>query len=196
MDCEIKSLCTRAKKGDKAAACELVKIYYQDIFAYLRRLCDSRQNAEDLTQETFVKAWSSLAGFKNRSNFSTWLHRIAHNTCIDWHRRNNGRIILQSEPWWEESADSNPSPTAKTEQQEEVKCLYKAVDRLDDAKKDVVHLHYYQALSLRETAAVLNISTATVKYRLREAIKILKNDMHKKQLTLEKGEYHEYGKAN
>ncbi|MHC4756205.1 MAG: RNA polymerase sigma factor [Planctomycetota bacterium] len=177
MDCGIKSLCKRAKKGDKAAACELVKIYYQDIFAYLRRLCDSRQNAEDLTQETFVKAWSSFASFKNRSKFSTWLYRIAYNTCVDGHRRNSDSILSQSDEWWQEHADGNPNPLDKTEQQEMAICLYKSVNRLDDAKKHVVHLHYYQGLSLRETAAVLNISTATVKYRLREAIKILKGDI-------------------
>ena len=170
----IKSLCKCAKKGDKAAACELIKIHYQDIFAYFRRLCDSRQNAEDLTQETFVKAWSSLAGFKNRSKFSTWLYRIAYNTCVDWHRKNTDSILSQPDDWWQEYTDGNPGPLAKTEKQEMNISLYKAVDRLDDAKKHVVHLHYYQGFSLRETAIVLNISTATVKYRLREAIKILK----------------------
>jgi len=60
LDNQIKTLCRRAKKADKEAACELLKIYYADIFAYLRRLCGSRHDAEDLTQQTFFKAWSSF----------------------------------------------------------------------------------------------------------------------------------------
>jgi len=90
MDRRIKDLCKRAKSADKNAACQLLGIYHPDIFAYLRRLCGSRQDAEDLTQQTFLKVWSSLDRFAGRSEFSTWLYRIAHNTYIDWRRRGPG----------------------------------------------------------------------------------------------------------
>ena len=177
MKCRIKNLCKRAKKGSKEAACELLRIHYADIFAYLRRLCGSQQDAEDLTQETFLKVWSALAGFKGRSSFSTWLHRIAYNTYVDWQRGRPTQTQSVSDDPWQELADTNPLPFANAVERQMAKRLYKAVDKLNDGRRHVVHLHYYQGLSLRETAKVLNISTSTVKYRLREVFKILRNQI-------------------
>src|SRR5690242_18051298 len=70
-------LCKRAQGGDLAAASDLVASHYQMIFAYLRRLSNSEDEAADLTQRAFSKAWLSLASFQGRSSFSTWLHGIA-----------------------------------------------------------------------------------------------------------------------
>ena len=174
MESRIKVLCKLAKKADKDAASELLKIYYADIYAYLRRLCGNRQDAEDLTQQTFLKAWSSLDGFAGRSKFSTWLYRIAHNTYLDWLRKNAGSMQAHPDKWWQECIDSNPGPFANLAERQLAQRLYQAVDKLDEEKKHVVHLHYYQGLSLRETAKVMNIATSTVKYRLREVFKALR----------------------
>ena len=172
---KIKSLCRRVKKADKDAACELLKIYYRDIFAYLRRLCGNRHDAEDLIQQTFLKVWSSLDGFAGRSKFSTWLYRIAHNTFLDWLRKNAAGIQSRPDQWWQECIDQNPDPFSNVAERQLALRLYQAVDQLDEDKKHVVHLHYYQGLSIRETAKVLNVATSTVKYRLREVMKILKD---------------------
>ncbi|MFH1881310.1 MAG: RNA polymerase sigma factor [Planctomycetota bacterium] len=174
MDTRIKTLCRRAKKADKDATCELLKIYYAEIYAYLRRLCGSRDDAEDLTQQTFLKAWSSLDGFTGRSKFSTWLYRIAHNTFLDWLRKNTVSAQSHTDQWWQECIDQNPGPFANLAECQLAQRLYEAVGRLDEDKKHVVHLHYYQGLSIRETAKVLNIATSTVKYRLREVFKTLR----------------------
>lgn len=174
MNTRIKTLCRRAKKADKDATRELLKIYYADIYAYLRRLCGSRHDAEDLTQQTFLKAWSSLDGFAGRSRFSTWLYRIAHNTFLDWLRKNTVSAQSHTDQWWQECIDQNPGPFANLAERQSAQRLYQAVDQLDEDKKHVVHLHYYQGLSLRETAKVLDIATSTVKYRLREVFKILR----------------------
>jgi len=174
MDRRIKSLCKGAKSGDKNAACELLEIYHSDIFAYLRRLCGNRQDAEDLTQQTFFKVWSSLDRFAGRSEFSTWLYRIAHNTYVDWRRGGPGGARNYPEPWWNECIDTNPGPFADAASRQMAQHLYKAVDQLDDDSKHVVHLHYYQQLSIRQTARVLDVATSTVKYRLREVLRILR----------------------
>jgi RNA polymerase sigma-70 factor (ECF subfamily) len=173
MDSRVKSLCKRAKRADKAAACELLKIFYADIFAYLRRLCRSRQDAEDLTQQTFLKVWRSLGSFRGNSRFSTWVYRIAYNTFVDWQRRNND-IQSCTDQWWVDCVDENPGPFTNAAQHQIAKRLFEAVDQLDNDKKHVVYLHYYQRLSLRQTAKVLDVATSTVKYRLREAIKTLR----------------------
>ena len=174
MDNQIKSLCRRVKKADKNAASELIKIYYADIYSYLRRLCGNNHDAEDLTQQTFLKVWSSFDGFAGRSRFSTWLYRIAHNTFLDWLRKNVGNIQARPDEWWQECIDQDPGPFANLAERQVALRLYEAVDELDEDKKHVVHLHYYQGLSLRETAKVLNIATSTIKYRLREVFKILR----------------------
>ena len=196
MDNRIKSLCKQAKRADKNAACELLEIYYSDTFAYLRRLCGSKQDAEDLTQQTFLKVWSSLDGFAGRSKFSTWLYRIAHNTYIDWLRRNTDGARSRPDQWWQKCIDQNPGPFANLAEHQLAQHLYEAVGRLDEDKKHVVHLHYYQGLSIKETAKVLNIATSTVKYRLREVLKVLRakigveeNGFNQKQtIPIAKGE--------
>jgi RNA polymerase sigma-70 factor (ECF subfamily) len=174
MDRRIKDLCKRAKSADKNAACELLEIYHSDIYAHLRRLCGNRQDAEDLTQQTFLKVWSALDRFAGRSEFSTWLYRIAHNTYVDGRRRGPGGARHYPDPWWNECIDTNPGPFADVADRQMAQRLYEAVDQLDDDQKHVVHLHYYQQLSLRQTAQVLNVATSTVKYRLREVLRILR----------------------
>ncbi len=174
MSTRIKTLCKRAKRTDNNAACELLKIYYPKVFAYLRRLCGSKQDAEDLTQQTFLKVWSSIDGFAGRSKFSTWLYRIAHNTYLDWLRKNNVGTQSCPEQWWQEFIDQNPGPFANFAERQLSLRLYEEVNKFDEDKKHVVHLHYYQGLSLRETAKVLDIATSTVKYRLREVFKALR----------------------
>jgi len=188
IDSQIKSLCRRAEKADKDATGELLKIYYRDIFAYLRRLCGSRHDAEDLTQQTFLKVWSSFDGFAGRSKFSTWLYRIAHNTFLDWLRKNAVNSQSRPDQWWQECIDKNHGPFINLAERQLAQRLYQAVDRLDEDKKHVVHLHYYQGLSIRETAKVLNIATSTVKYRLREVFKVLRAKIALEKNTCEQEE--------
>jgi RNA polymerase sigma-70 factor (ECF subfamily) len=185
MDSQVKRLCKSARKGDKDAACKLLKIYYADIFAYLRRLCSRKDDAEDLTQQTFLKVWSSMGSFNGRSKFSTWLHRIAYNTFIDWQRRNARDTQSCLVQWWQECTDTNPGPFANLAERQLAQHLYEAVDQLDEDKKHIVHLHYYQGLSIRETAKVLNIATSTVKYRLREVFKILREKFSFKEKEMQ-----------
>jgi RNA polymerase sigma-70 factor, ECF subfamily len=166
-------LCGRACAGDLSAASELLARHYQRIFAYFRRLCGNEHDAADLTQKTFSKAWSSLRSFGNRSAFSTWAHGIAWHVYLDW-RRKRGNGELQSDEWWEARATDSPGPFDKTAEHECARQLYRWVDQLDDDKKQAVHLHYYQGLSLNETAEALGIATSTVKYRLREALDFLR----------------------
>ena len=173
MDKRIKNLCKRANNADKDAICELLKIYYSDIYAYLRRLSGSRADAEDLTQQTFLKAWTSLDGFSGYSKLLTWIYRIAHNTYIDWLRSKTNNTQNHSEKWWLECIDSNPGPFTNAAERQFAQHIYEVVDSLDEDKKHIIHLHYYQGLSIRETADVLGIAKGTVKYRLREVFKTL-----------------------
>jgi RNA polymerase sigma-70 factor (ECF subfamily) len=166
-------LCERAQKGDVPAASELVTLFYQRIFAYLRRLSGNDDDAADLTQKTFAKTWQSLASYRRRSSFSTWLHGIAHHVYLDWRRKRNF-TDAQTDEWWAIQAGESPTPFENTAEREMARQLYRWVDELDEEKKQTVHLHYYQNLPLNETAEVLGVAVSTVKYRLREALDFLR----------------------
>jgi len=166
-------LCKRAKDGDLAAASNLVAACYQTIFAYLRRLSNSEDEAADLTQRTFSKAWLSLASFQGRSSFSTWLHGIAYHVYLDWLRKLNPPEV-RTEEWWEACASECPRPDEDAATRDLAKQLYFWVNQLEEGRKQVIHLHYYQNLSLSETAEALGIATTTVKYRLRSALDALR----------------------
>jgi RNA polymerase sigma-70 factor, ECF subfamily len=167
-------LCERARNGEVAAASELVTAFYQRIFAYLRRLSGNDEDAADLTQKTFARTWQSLGSYQRRSSFSTWLHGIAHHVYLDW-RRKRTLGDAQTDEWWEAQSADSPTPFENTAERELAQQLYRWVDSLDDEKKQTVHLHYYQNLTLNETAEVLGVATSTVKYRLREALAFLRS---------------------
>ena len=169
MSDDVKTLVARAKSGDRAAASRLIEDFYERIFAYLRRRCGSDEDAADLTQKTFCKAWSSIENYSYRSAFNTWLHSIAHHVLVDW-RRVTQRCDAQSDDWWEACVAEEPGPFETAADREAAQQTYRAVEQLAPEQRDVVHLHYYQALSLQETADALGIATSTVKYRLRNAL--------------------------
>ena len=177
------TLCHKAKAGDISAASELVVLFYQRIFAYFRRLCGNDDDAADLTQKTFFKVWTSLASYQRRSSFSTWLHAIAHHVYVDW-RRTNRPADSQSDEWWEARAANGPSPFEDAAERDMAHRLFALVDRLEEGIKEVVHLHYYQGLSLSETAEAMGIATSTVKYRLRDALDSLRARTNETKLSI------------
>ena len=168
------TLCQRATAGDLDAASELVAQHYERIFAWFRRLCGHEADAADLTQRTFCKVWTSLGSYQGRSSFATWLHAIGHHVYLDW-RRKRRPDELPADDWWLSCADSGPGPYEVTVDREQAGQLWSLVEQLDEDARQTVHLHYYQGLSLAETAEVLGVAASTVKYRLREAIELLKS---------------------
>ncbi|HVR34779.1 MAG TPA: RNA polymerase sigma factor [Methylomirabilota bacterium] len=166
-------LCRRARGGDLSAASELVSRFYERIFAYHRRLCGNHEDAADLTQHTFTRVWRALGSYQGRSSFNTWLHGIAHHVYVDWRRKRNAGEI-QSDEWWAAQAAESPGLFEDARERDLCGYLYRCVDQLDEEKKQAIHLHYYQSLSLSETAEALGVATSTVKYRLREALDFLR----------------------
>lgn len=166
----------RAKSGDFTAASELIHQNYGGIFAYLRRLSGSEEDAADLTQKTFVKVWESLSRFSGRSSVKTWIHSIAHHVYVDW-RRQPARSGFETQNWWESRVSDSPTPLESAIDRDAARRLYHAVEQLDDDQRETVHLHYYQGLTINETAEALGVATSTVKYRLRNALDQLQSRM-------------------
>ena len=162
-------LVARAKAGSREAASELVGLHYARLYAYLRRLCANDEEAADLTQRAFVRVWAALPSFAGRSSFSTWAHGIAYHVYLDW-RRGFRPGEWQPDEWWNARAATGLSPFDDVAQRDLACQLYRWVEALEDDHRQAIHLHYYQGLSLAETAEVLGVAASTVKYRLREAI--------------------------
>lgn len=181
MSDHVETLVARAKSGELPAASQLLAEFYERIFAYFRRLCGSDEDAADLTQKTFCKAWHSLANYHGRASFNTWLHAIAHHVHVDWRRQRN-RLDSQSDDWWETCVADGPSPFESAAESETAHQLYALVEQLEDDQREVIHLHYYQSLSLQETADALDIATSTVKYRLRHALDLLQTRLAEPKL--------------
>ena len=169
-------LCLNAQDGDMRAASKLVERFYQKVYAYLRRLSRSASHAQDLTQETFRRLWSSLENYRGECTFSTWIYRIAYSVYVDW-LREKGRPIDKSDAWWDSRADDNPGPHEHAEDRQMAERLYRVVDQLEEGDKQLIHLHFYQGLSLRETASVLDEAASTVRYRFRRAMGKLRSEI-------------------
>ncbi len=162
-----------ARNGDEPAAARWVAEHHGPIYAFLRRLSGSESDASELTQRTFCRAWSALGGFEGRSKVSVWLHGIAYRTFVDW-LRSERRREERGDAWWAGLPDPGPGPDREVAQADGAAAVYAAVDRLGEGLRETIHLHYYQGLTLEETAEAMGVATSTVKYRMRQAMERLR----------------------
>ena len=158
-----------ARGGDRARAVELIELFYERIYAFLRRLAANDADAADLTQRTFGRVWQALPTFAGRSSVSSWIHGIAYHVYVDW-RRADRRTEPRSNEWWAARPAQEASPAEIVARTDMAAAVYGSVDELEPDLRHTVQLHYYQALTLQETADAMGVATSTVKYRLRQAL--------------------------
>jgi RNA polymerase sigma-70 factor, ECF subfamily len=158
-----------ARNGDREAAVQLIDLLYARVYAFLRRLCANDTDAADLTQRTFSRVWQALPSYAGRSSVASWMHGIAYHVYVDW-RRADRHPELRSHDWWAACPDPAPGPDEAAARTDLASSVYAAVDQLNADLRDTVHLHYYQNLTLKETAEAMGVATSTVKYRLRAAL--------------------------
>jgi RNA polymerase sigma-70 factor (ECF subfamily) len=171
--------CDEALQGSHEAAGKLIQHFHPLIFAYLRRVAGNDADAADLTQQTFSRAWQSLARFRKASSVTTWLHRIAYCVYVDWMRQRPPHEET-SDFWWETLPADTPSPFDSLEQADFARHLYAMVEELEPAScRAAIHLHYYQGLSLAETSEVLEVPVSTLKYQLRTSLDDLRTRLRK-----------------
>ncbi len=166
--------------GETAAAVELVDKFYKRIFAFLRRLSASDADAADLTQRTFGRVWQALPGFEGRASLNSWIHSIAYRQFVDWHR-SRSRNETRPDEWWNAHPAVEPGPDELLCQRDLATVLFSRVETLGADLRETVHLHYYQHLTLQETADAMGVASSTVKYRLRQALDQLKKSFETEQ---------------
>lgn len=189
MEASSNQLVAAAQLGDERAATRLIGEYYERIYAFLRRLVGNDADAEDLTQRTFARVWTSLGTFAGNSSVASWMHGIAHHVYVDW-RRADRRGEPRTDEWWEACPAPGPGPAELAASADLAHALYAAVDHLEPDLRSTVHLHYYQGLTLQETADALGISASTVKYRLRSALDELQASLVRRPALNEKLQTH------
>jgi RNA polymerase sigma-70 factor (ECF subfamily) len=169
------TLIRRAQKGDEDAFAALVDEHQRYIYNLALRIVKDENEALDLTQETFLRAWTALPNFRGQSQFRTWLYRISTNLC--YNRLPNLRRSLND--LGDDMMDEIPQtdlddPAYKFESSEAKIRLYKAMDELDANYKLLLTLRYQNELSYEELASTLNLPLGTVKtgiFRAKEQLR-------------------------
>ena len=164
----------RARTGDMAAYDELVRRYQERIYATIYHMTANHEDANDLAQETFIKAYQALKSFKGDSSFFTWIYRIAVNKTINFlkQRKNKTHMSLNDLDFnAEHDADlvaliSEKTPRREVNLIELQEKLNIAMQKLSQVHRLVVTLHDVQGLSHEEISRILNCNTGTVRSRL------------------------------
>jgi RNA polymerase sigma-70 factor, ECF subfamily len=169
MEPDAHQLVERARWGDRAAAAELIELFYERIYAFLRRLAGNDADAADLTQRTFGRVWQALPSFAGRSSVGSWMHSIGYHVYVDW-RRADRHTEPRSQDWWAARPAPGAAPDEIVAHTDLAAAVYGSVDELEPDLRHTVQLHYYQDLTLQETADAMGVATSTVKYRVRQAL--------------------------
>jgi RNA polymerase sigma-70 factor (ECF subfamily) len=158
--------------GDRSAAERLVERTYHGVYALLRRLSGDAEVAADLTQETYRKAWASLAGFDRRAKFSTWLFRIAYTTFLNHLRRPRRLVPLEEK---HEAAVPDPAPAADEVVDRDLAGdrLRRAVLALPEDLRYTVTAVFWGELPVKEIARQEGITTVAIRKRLKKAFRLL-----------------------
>lgn len=158
----------RAQAGDREAFSELVRRHQSAVYRYLSRMLGSHDDALELTQDAFVKAWQALPQWQPEAQFRTWLLRIANNAALDALRR---RKLVEFVPL-EDSFDapgSEPGPERQAQAAQEVRQLEASLTKLAPEHRQILLLREVEEMSYEEIGRVLSLSEGTVKSRLARA---------------------------
>lgn len=167
-----RTLLIAIRAGDREAAEELVERTYSAVFASVYRLCGDSDLAADLTQETYQKAWGALKNFDGRSQFFTWLYRIAYTTFLN-HVRRPRRITSLDEPDAIDVRDERPGAEQLLADAEEAERLRGAVMKLPEDLRFTVTAHFWGGLPVREIASIEEITTVAIRKRLHKAFTMI-----------------------
>ncbi|WDI44941.1 RNA polymerase sigma factor [Bremerella sp. P1] len=169
-------LIQRILQGDTSAYEEIVRCYQQRLFNTMVHILGSKEDAEDVVQESFVQAYLKLGTFQGNSAFYTWLYRISFNIAIS-HRRRRKKVhsIDQvREDVGNEPVDRSEGPGHRMEQQENIRQVHTALEKLSEEHRDVLVLRELEGMDYDRIAEVLDLPVGTVRSRLHRARSHLK----------------------
>ena len=180
---EVDALIERCLIGDQQAWDAIVKLYWRKVFNVAYKFVGRHDEAEDLTQDIFLKIFKSLATFDRRANFQTWLISVSRNLCIDHYR--SVRKERETIDRGVNADDLSPvstevSPHVALERVDLAKQLLLAMQELSDDLREAVDLRDFKELSYQEIAARLDLAEGTVKSRINRGRKELARQLRRR----------------
>ena len=171
-----KAIIEKVLAGDSNAFGELVEAYQDKVYNLALQMCGNADDAFDLSQEAFFRAWRGLSGFQFESAFSTWLFRLTSNVCLDWLRAKKRRPTVSLTTLDDEGEETQldvPDPGKSPEElllaAEDRSALTKALNELPVEYRQILTLRAIDDLSYTEIAEVLHLREGTVKSRISRA---------------------------
>jgi len=157
----------RVLNGDQSSFAILVGRHKNMAFTIANRILKNREEAEEITQDAFLKAYKSLKSFKQKSKFSTWLYKIVYNLSVSQVRKKKTKVYSIDDD--EKQHFELPEASYKMdelEQKDQKKYLEKAIEQLSEEEQTIILLFYHQELSSEEIASIVNLSISNVKVKL------------------------------
>ena len=171
-----RELVEKAKQGDQSAFEQLVLENQNRAYSLALRLIGDREEAADLAQEAFVRAWQGLEQFQGGSSFATWVYRLTTNVCIDYLRKKKRReavepVVSLDDPdsGWAEPSTWERDPQRLLERSERGEALARGLEKLPDWQRQVLVLRELSGLSYQEIGQALSLDIGTVKSRIARA---------------------------
>lgn len=181
MGIEDQNLARKAAGGDRNAFNQLVIQYEKKVFNIAYRMCGSYDDASELAQEAFIRAFKSINSFRADSEFGTWLYRITLNVCYDFLRKRSKQSSMTLSDLGEEDyilyniQSREKSPIEYAESRETAREISDAIDSLKEEQKTMIILRDIEGFTYNEIAKMLKISEGTVKSRINRARLALSN---------------------
>ena len=165
---------TKVINGDMNAFAYLVDAYKNMVFSLVFKMTKNREEAEEISQDTFIKAYKNISKFKGESKFSTWLYRIAYHTCLDAIKKNrNHNNSFEINEITLNQIQSTENILEGIERKERASIMNDCLLKLPEEERSIVWMFYYDELSLKEIIDVTQLSEANIKVILHRARKKL-----------------------
>ena len=155
----------RIKAGDMRAFSGIVSKYQSKLLTIIMKIVENREDAEDITQEVFIKVFKSLEQFKGDAEFSTWLYRVAYNTTLSELRKRKFSFVLIDDNTFMGNEPSVES-IDEMDSEQRLACLDTALKRLSPDDAFLITLYYLEEQSIDEISEISNLSVSNVKVRL------------------------------
>lgn len=182
---EINTQIEKAKEGDQAAFTFLLNHYWNEVYGFMLKRTENETNAEDITIETFSKAFDKIASYNPEFQFNTWLISIAKNVHIDLLRKKKSSLFIEITDREDQKAyniaDTTPSAEDELITEQNLSQLLRYIKELKPHYQEVIQLRYFQEMSYQEIANSIDEPLSNVKVKLLRAKKLLAEIIHKKK---------------
>lgn len=161
-------------KGDSNAFAYLVEKYKSMVFTLAVKILKDPEEAEEVAQDVFVKSYQSLSGFKGKSKFATWLYSITYNACMDVIKRKKKYVAAEAITVLKDAGTAAEEDALHLLMKDDRnKAINQTIEKLPEEDRTIIWLYYFEELTLKEIAKVVNLSVANIKVKLHRSRKRL-----------------------